>query len=182
MRLLKPVALAALLGQTAPALLAQNPTPARPPQTAPFATLTFAGLRIGELLDLRWGAVDLAADRIRVGHMKTDAGVRDVTIRPVLRDLLAALKASAPDACPRAYVFGTETGQRQTAGNGVDACSRRPSAGPTSGSRRRGADRGELLAAPLLSAVALGRHRTDPLPVAPRAMVCAIATWPPSPS
>ena len=127
-----------------------------------LSVFVFAGLRIGELLDLRWGAVDLAADRIRVGHMKTDAGVRDVTIRPVLRDLLAALKASAPDACPRAYVFGTETGQRQTAGNGVDACSRRPSAGPTSGSRRRGADRGELLAAPLLSAVALGRHRTGP--------------------
>ena len=40
MRLLKPVALAALLGQTAPALLAQNPTPVRPVQSAPVATLT----------------------------------------------------------------------------------------------------------------------------------------------
>jgi outer membrane protein len=40
MRLLKPVALAALLGQTAPALLAQTPTPATSAQRAPVATLT----------------------------------------------------------------------------------------------------------------------------------------------
>src|SRR5205807_9301634 len=42
---------------------------------AMLATLTFAGLRISELLDLEWRDVDLAAGRLRVRSAKTDAGV-----------------------------------------------------------------------------------------------------------
>jgi integrase len=47
-----------------------------------LATLAFAGLRIGDLVALRWRDVDLATGRIRVGEAKTDAGQRDVTLRP----------------------------------------------------------------------------------------------------
>jgi integrase len=69
-----------------------------------LSVLAFAGLRIGEALALTWGDVDLAAGRIRIGDAKTDAGRRDVTLRPVLRDVLVALKLSAADARPRAPV------------------------------------------------------------------------------
>lgn len=41
---------------------------------AMLATATCAGLRVGELLDLRWRDVDLAAGRLRVIQSKTDAG------------------------------------------------------------------------------------------------------------
>src|SRR5215212_8694126 len=41
-------------------------------------TLIFAGLRIGELLALRWRDVDLAGGRLKVVDSKTDAGVRYV--------------------------------------------------------------------------------------------------------
>jgi integrase len=43
-----------------------------------LATLTFAGLRIGETLSLRWRDVDLARRTIVVSAAKTDAGVRTV--------------------------------------------------------------------------------------------------------
>ena len=82
---------------------------------AMLATLVFAGLRISELLDLRWRNVDLAAGWITVDQSKTDAGVRKVKIRPVLRDALLAHKPL--DADPDGYVFGTRTGGRQSASN-----------------------------------------------------------------
>ncbi len=81
-----------------------------------LATLTFAGLRIGEALSLRWRDVDLARGTISVRAAKTDAGVRTVYILPVLRDELAAYRARlAPP--PHALVFGTAIGTRQTTTN-----------------------------------------------------------------
>jgi integrase len=75
------------------------------PRKAILATLTFAGLRIGELVDLRWRDVDLAAGRITVRASKTDAGGRVIDLLPVLRDELAALKAKAkPHSYERAFV------------------------------------------------------------------------------
>jgi integrase len=50
------------------------------PRYAIRATLTFAGLRIGELLALRWADVDLAAGRLRLARSKTDAGLREVAL------------------------------------------------------------------------------------------------------
>jgi integrase len=83
---------------------------------AMLATLTFAGLRLGELLALRWRDVDLSAGRLRVLDAKTAAGVRDVRLMAVLRDELAELKVSAS---PRAdaLVFPTSTGEQIGASN-----------------------------------------------------------------
>jgi integrase len=81
-----------------------------------LATLTFAGLRISELLDLEWRDVDLAAGRLRVRHSKTDAGSRYVDLLPVLRDELSAHKAASANAAPNAYVFPSAAGTRQDGG------------------------------------------------------------------
>ena len=81
-----------------------------------LATLTFAGLRISELLDLEWRDVDLAAGRLRVRHSKTDAGSRYVDLLPVLRDELSAHKVASANAAPNAYVFPSAAGTRQDGG------------------------------------------------------------------
>ncbi len=87
-----------------------------------LATLIFAGLRIGELLDLRWRDVDLASGRLRIKQTvgetaKTDAGHRDVTLLPALRDVLTRLKADRLGVEPDSYVFGTARGGRQSESN-----------------------------------------------------------------
>ncbi len=78
-----------------------------------LATLTFAGLRIGEALDLRWRDVDLAGARLRVRQSKTDAGVRYVDLLPALHDELTALKARVAVPDPSAPVFPSAAGTRQ---------------------------------------------------------------------
>jgi integrase len=66
------------------------------PRRAILSALTFAGLRIGELLDLRRRDVNLADGRITVRASKTDAGVRMIDLLPILHDELATLKARSP--------------------------------------------------------------------------------------
>lgn len=83
---------------------------------AALATLTFAGLRIGELMDLRRKHVDLAQGRIRVVDSKTEAGERDVHILAALRDELIAYLASR-DLDPDDYLFGARTGKRSNESN-----------------------------------------------------------------
>jgi integrase len=82
-----------------------------------LATLAFAGLRIGELLDLSWRDVDLARGTIAVRDSKTAAGIRTVNIVPVLRDELLAYRASLRDLARTMLVFGTSTGGRQSETN-----------------------------------------------------------------
>jgi integrase len=82
-----------------------------------LATFAFAGLRIGELIALRWRDVDLAGGRITVRASKTDAGVRQIDLLPVLRDELAAHKAHATDSGPEAFVFATMNGTEQKGDN-----------------------------------------------------------------
>ena len=79
-----------------------------------LATLTFAGLRIGEAQSLRWRDVDLARCTITVRAAKTDAGVRTVNLLSVLRDELGDYRARL-DPPSEALVFGTATGTRQDA-------------------------------------------------------------------
>jgi integrase len=77
---------------------------------AMLATLTFAGLSIGELCALRWRDVDLAAGWLRVGESKTDAGRRRVKLRGALARELEAVRARQVDAPADGYVFATSTG------------------------------------------------------------------------
>jgi integrase len=76
-----------------------------------LATMTYAGLRIGELCSLRWRDVDLAGGWLAVADAKTDAGVRKVKIRGALRDELLAVRPL--DVDQDAFVFATRTGRRQ---------------------------------------------------------------------
>ena len=76
-----------------------------------LATLAFAGLRIGELLDLRWGDVDLASGLLHVRRSKTPAGVRTVDVPPQLRDALVALKTRSVFTAHTDFVFATGTGR-----------------------------------------------------------------------
>lgn len=80
---------------------------------AMLATLTFAGLRLGELLALRWRDVDLGAGRLWIADAKTDAGVRDVRLLPGIRTELAGL----PRGLLLALVFPTSSGRQIGATN-----------------------------------------------------------------
>jgi integrase len=84
---------------------------------AMIATLTFAGLRIGALLALRWRDVDLATGWLTVGVSKTDAGRRRVKLRGALRDELLAVRARRPFATTDGFVFATARGGRQSPEN-----------------------------------------------------------------
>jgi integrase len=81
-----------------------------------IATLLFAGLRVGELMALRWSDVDLARGTIRVRQAKTDAGVRIVHVLPVLHGELAEHR-DLVTAGPSELVFGTGSGRPLGASN-----------------------------------------------------------------
>ena len=87
------------------------------PRRPMIATLVFAGLRIGELLELRWRDVDLATGWLWVREAKTEAGRRKVKLRPALRDGLIAHKTTTRHARAEDFVFGTATGARQSPSN-----------------------------------------------------------------
>jgi integrase len=84
---------------------------------AMFQTFVFSGMRLGDLVALRWRDVDLADGWLYVGHAKTDAGVRRIKIRPALRDALLDLKANATAAGPDALVFATANGKPHAQSN-----------------------------------------------------------------
>jgi hypothetical protein len=77
-------------------------------------TLVLAGPRALELGHLRWRDNDLANGRIMLGRSKTQAGLREIAMLPILRDILAAHKAQAGTIDPDELVFPTSTGQRRT--------------------------------------------------------------------
>ncbi|HWW90432.1 MAG TPA: tyrosine-type recombinase/integrase [Solirubrobacteraceae bacterium] len=81
-----------------------------------LSVLVFAGLRIGELTELRWRDVDLSGGKITVRASKTDAGLRTIDVLPVLHDTLAALKA-ARNPSLQDRVFPTTTGEAQNPSN-----------------------------------------------------------------
>ncbi|MBN9621532.1 MAG: tyrosine-type recombinase/integrase [Actinobacteria bacterium] len=81
------------------------------------ATLVFAGPRAEELCHLLWRDVDLANGRIFIGRSKTQAGLREIPLEGILRDILAAHKARAYRSGPDDLVFPTGTGGRRTKDN-----------------------------------------------------------------
>ena len=94
-----------------------TPTARTAGRRALIATLVFAGLRIGEATALRWRDVDLARGRITVGASKTDAGIREVDILPVLADELASHRHANSAAGPDELIFPTSAGTRRDKDN-----------------------------------------------------------------
>ncbi len=75
-----------------------------------IAALVFAGPRAHELCYLLWRDVDLANARLHIGRSKTQAGLREIPLLPILRDALASHKARAAQTDPDDPVFPTATG------------------------------------------------------------------------
>lgn len=84
---------------------------------AVVATLVLAGPRAIELGHMLWRDVDLANGRLFVGRSKTKAGLREIKMLPVLRDVLAVHKAQTPRNGSDHLVFPTETGGRRDKDN-----------------------------------------------------------------
>lgn len=87
-----------------------------------LATLVLAGPRASELCRLLWRDLDLANARLDVGRSKTAAGLREIPIGPLLRDVLAAHKAARYRGDPDGLVFPNNAGQarnKDTLRNGV---------------------------------------------------------------
>ena len=92
-----------------------------PPKYAPvIRTAVFTGLRLGELLALRWSDVDLAAGVIRVRRQmtkqeaiaepKTASGKRDVVMFPDLGRFLREHRLASPFSSDEDFVFTTGKG------------------------------------------------------------------------
>ncbi len=84
---------------------------------AMIATLGLAGLRIGEMMDLKVAQVDLQRCRFKLADAKTEAGVREVEITLYLRDELLDYamdrRARGLPHGPADHFFGTATGKRR---------------------------------------------------------------------
>lgn len=92
-----------------------QPGPRLLPRRAILMDLLLSGPRIGELIDTRWGDVDLANGRIQYDS-KTPAGCRWVRLLPALREELTALKQRR-DPHPEHRLFATAAGGRQSESN-----------------------------------------------------------------
>ena len=114
---LEPEQVKPLLDATVRGLRAGKTMP-DPRMCALFATAICTGMRIGELLALRWGEINLAQGRLTVLDSKTEAGAgREIDIWPELHDVLASYKAAARYAKPTDYVSATATGKADTRSN-----------------------------------------------------------------
>ncbi|HEX5375967.1 MAG TPA: site-specific integrase [Solirubrobacterales bacterium] len=82
-----------------------------------LAVLVLAGLRIGELLRLRWRDVNLAGRKLRVSASKTDAGVREVELTPMLQELLTEYRTRTRHSGPDDFVFSTRAGKTDSPSN-----------------------------------------------------------------
>ncbi|MBS1885643.1 MAG: tyrosine-type recombinase/integrase [Actinobacteria bacterium] len=81
------------------------------------ATLIFAGPRAHELCNLLWRDVDFTNGRIFIGRSKTKAGLREIPLVPILREILLAHRARSYRTGPDDLVFPTGTGGRRTKDN-----------------------------------------------------------------
>jgi integrase len=84
---------------------------------ANVATLVLGGPRAIELTCALWRDVDLANGRMEIGRSKTEAGLREIHLLPLLRDELAAHKARSPRTGPNDLVFPQSRGGIRSVAN-----------------------------------------------------------------
>lgn len=77
----------------------------------------YLGQRMGDLICLRWGSVDLQENILRLTQGKTGRAVQ-VPLRPVLRSLLAALRASAGKVKPSNFLWPEHAARYERSGAG----------------------------------------------------------------
>lgn len=94
----------------AAAALDQDPRYRMRDRHAIIATLLFAGLRAHELCQLLWRDIDLSNGRLHVGRSKTQAGLREIDLLPILHATLAGHKVGRDHTDPDDLVFPTGTG------------------------------------------------------------------------
>lgn len=94
----------------AAAALDQDPRYRMRDRHAMIATLLFAGLRAHELCQLLWRDIDLSNGRLHVGRSKSQAGMREIDLLPILHTTLADHKAGSDDTDPDDLVFPTGAG------------------------------------------------------------------------
>jgi integrase len=83
-----------------------------------FATLVLSGLRISELGNLRWRAIDLERGTLTVDESKTEAGEgRTIDLAPVLLDEFKAQWAEHPRVGLDDLVFPTTRGRQRDRSN-----------------------------------------------------------------
>lgn len=82
-----------------------------------LATMAMAGLRVGELTDLRWRSVDLAGGKLTVETAKTSAGRRVIDVSPWLLEELKLHRAKATYSEPNDFVFATKNGTSRERSN-----------------------------------------------------------------
>lgn len=82
-----------------------------------LALLAGGGLRIGELLGLRWQQTDLGTGTLHIVDAKTPKGIREVHLSPALREELALWRADAKHTGPADYVVHTSTGGKHNPSN-----------------------------------------------------------------
>ncbi|HTQ67798.1 MAG TPA: tyrosine-type recombinase/integrase [Solirubrobacteraceae bacterium] len=78
---------------------------------AVVAVLLLGGGRASATGALRWRDIDLANGRLLVGRDKTNAGVREVDMLPLLREILTEHKAASTATDPDDPVFVTSRGK-----------------------------------------------------------------------
>lgn len=92
-------------------------TPTKSPRRAIVATLALAGLRAGELCELRWRDVDLAHRVLHVRGTKTDGAARSVKLLDRLREELTRWQHVATAKELDDLVFPTAKGRQRDTGN-----------------------------------------------------------------
>src|SRR5581483_1376845 len=84
---------------------------------AALAVLLLGGGRVSATGGMRWRDVDLANGRFEVGRDKTDAGMREVDMLPLLREILTEHKAASAQTGHDDPVFVTSTGKPRSRHN-----------------------------------------------------------------
>jgi len=84
---------------------------------AALATLLLGGGRASASGAMLWRDVDLANGRFEVGRDKTDAGMREVDMLPLLREILTEHKAASERTGPDDPVFVTAAGTARSRHN-----------------------------------------------------------------